>query len=68
MANRGFGTPHDARTYAAVNRQQCELLGLNAPIRLEHSDETDIVAVRKKLEDEVAEALAQEEVESDAAS
>ena len=56
------------RTYAAVNRQQCELLGLNAPIRLEHSGEIDIVAVRKKLEDEVAEALAKKEGETDGAS
>lgn len=61
-------TKGDVRTYAAVNRQQCELLGLNAPIRLEQTAEIDIAAVRKKLEDEVAEALAQEEVESDAAS
>ena len=48
--------------------RQCELLGLNAAIRLEYSDETDIVAVRKKLEDEVAEALAEEEGETDGAS
>jgi hypothetical protein len=61
-------TKGDVRTYAAVNRQQCELLGLNAAIRLEYSDETDIVAVRKKLEDEVAEALAEEEGETDGAS
>ena len=58
----------DLRTYAAVNRQQCELLGLNAPLRLEHSGQIDIVAARRRLEEEIAQAIAEAEARGDVGS
>ena len=54
----------DNKAYIAANKGLCELLGLNAPARLEHGGAVDIVALRKKLEDEVAEALAEDEADA----
>ena len=56
----------DNKAYIAANKGLCELLGLNAPARLEHGGELDIVTARKNLEDEVAQALA--EARDDASS
>ena len=56
----------DSKACIAANRGLCELLGLNAPARLEHSVEIDIVAARRTLEAEIAQAIA--EAEADASS
>ena len=55
----------DNKAYIAANKGLCELLGLKDLARLEHGGEVDIVALRKKLEDEVAEALAEDEADAD---
>jgi uncharacterized heparinase superfamily protein len=48
----------DTRAYIAANRGLCELLGLPAPSRLEHSGMLDIEAARRTLEEELAEEIA----------
>ena len=54
----------DNKAYIAANKGLCGLLGLKDLARLEHGGEVDIVALRKKLEDEVAEALAEDEADA----
>ena len=53
------------RTYAAVNRQQCELLGLNTANRLEQSAETRHRGPRTETRRQGAEALVAQEGETD---
>lgn len=48
----------DMRAYIAANRGLCELLGLPAPTRLEHSGSIDIEAARAALAEEIAEVMA----------
>jgi hypothetical protein len=48
----------DTRAYIAANRGLCELLGLPAPTRLEHSGAIDIEAARRQLAEEIAEEMA----------
>ena len=48
----------DMRAYIAANRGLCELLGLPAPTRLEHSGAIDIEAARAALAEEIAEVMA----------
>ena len=54
----------DSKACIAANRGLCELLGLNAPARLEHSVEIDIVAARRTLEAEIAQAIAEAEADA----
>jgi hypothetical protein len=48
----------DTRAYIAANRGLCELFGLPAPTRLEHSGSIDIEAARAALAEEIAEVMA----------
>jgi predicted DNA-binding protein (UPF0251 family) len=48
----------DMRAYIAANRGLCELFGLPAPTRLEHSGAIDIEAARRTLADEIAQEIA----------
>ena len=48
----------DMRAYIAATRGLCELLGLPAPTRLEHSGAIDIEAARAALAEEIAEVMA----------
>lgn len=53
----------DMRAYIAANRGLCELLGLPAPTRLEHSGGIDIEAARAALTEEIAEMMANGDTE-----
>lgn len=48
----------ELRTELIATRQLAELLGLKAPTRIEHSG-IDVEAARKRLEEEIAEGLAE---------
>jgi len=48
----------ELRTQLSANRQLSDLLGLAAPTKVEHRGEIDIAALRRTLEEELAELIA----------